>query len=187
MNSNLRFYVLVGAVLLLGASAAQASEASERIFNKAMASFQNDDTEQAAFLFEQAVVADPAIAKTRFWLGRSYWENEETERAQRAFNQATTIDPGFREAFYWGGVADLELDDKEAAEEKYEWLVKLCGEECPQAVELRSALDEPEEEAFLDLFSAREDEDGDKSGNEESEEAPNGNDSDDGANGNNAQ
>lgn len=187
MNSNLRFYVLAGVVLLLGAPAAEASEASERIFNKAMASFQSDDTEQAAFLFEQAVIADPAVAKTRFWLGRSYWENEEKTKAQRAFDQTVTIDPGFREAFYWGGIADIELDDKEAAEEKYEWLVKLCGEECPQAVELRSAIDEPEEEAFPDLFSAREDEDGSGDGNEGDEESPNGNDSDDGGSGNNAQ
>ncbi|MCY4035284.1 MAG: tetratricopeptide repeat protein [Hyphomicrobiales bacterium] len=181
MNPKLRSYVLAGAGVLLGACAAQANEASDRIFEKAMASFQGDDTEQAAYLFEQAVIADPAIAQTRFWLGRSYWENEEAAKAQRAFNQTVTIDPGFREAFYWGGLADIQQDDKEAAEEKYEWLVKLCGEECKEAADLRSAIDKPEEEAFLDLFSKNEE------GEEGDEENTNGGGSNDGDSGSNAQ
>ena len=183
MKAKLRPYVLAGVITLAGASAALANEASERIFDKAKTNFDSNDLEQAAFLFEQAVIADPTIAKTRYWLGRTYWENEEITKAQRAFDQTTTIDPGFKDAFYWGGVADVELDNKEAAEEKYEWLVKLCGD-CTQAIELRSAIDAPREEAFLDLFD-EEDEDGDKEA--KAEKDSNGNSGDDGDSGDNAQ
>ena len=163
--------------IVAGASAVLASEASERIFGKANERFERNDFEEAAFLLEQAVIADPAVAKIRFWLGRSYWENEEISKAQRAFNQTISLDPLFQSAFYWGGLADLELNEREAAEEKYESLVRICVD-CSQALELRAALDEPEEEEFLDLFSENNTgEDEDSGGrNEEAEKNPNGND-----------
>lgn len=172
MKPKLRPCVLACVIVLAGASAALANEASDRIFEKAKAKFDSNNLEEAAFLFEQAVIADPAVAKTRYWLARTYWENEEVEKAQRAFNQTGDIDPGYKDAFYWGGRADIELEEVEAAEEKYEWLVKLCGD-CTQAVELRAAIDAPKEEAFLNLF---EDEDGDDSDGE-AEENSNGDDS----------
>lgn len=176
MKPKLHSYILAGALILAGgASAALANDASDRIFQMAKAKFDSNDYEQAAFLFEQSVIADPAVAETRYWLARTYWEREEIEKAQRAFNQTGIIDPGYKSAFYWGGLADVELDDKESAEEKYEWLVKLCGD-CMEAVDLRTAIDAPREEAFLELFD-EEDEDA------KSEEDSNG----DGDSGDNAQ
>ena len=156
-----------------------ANEASQRLFDKGVVFFEEEDNEQAAFLFEQAVIADPAIAEIRFWLGRSYWEQDEKEKAQRAFDQAIAIDPAYESAYYRGGLADLELENREAAEKKYELLEKLCGD-CEQALELRAALDKPEEEPFLDLFAQNdEDEEGDEDSEESSEETESESDNDD--------
>lgn len=184
MKPKLHSRIIAGVAItaiIAGASAVLANEASDRIFDKANERFERNDFEEAAFLFEQAVIADPAVAKIRFWLGRSYWENDEVSKAQRAFNQTISLDPLFQSAFYWGGLADLELDEREAAEEKYESLVRICVD-CSQALELRAALDEPEEEEFLDLFSENNAGEGEDGGgrNEEAEENPNGNDDGDG-------
>ncbi len=168
MKLKLYSYILAGVIILAGASAALANDASDRIFKMAKEKYDSTDYEQAAFLFEQSIIADPTIAETRYWLARTYWEREEIEKAQRAFNQTGIIDPGHKSSFYWGGLADIELDNKEAAEEKYEWLVKLCGD-CMEAVDLRTAIDTPREEAFLDLF-----EDEDEDGEAESEEDDDG-------------
>ena len=153
MSTALRILLpaCLAAAVLLPAPAAPANPAAERLLERGMELFQADDPQQAAYLLEQALIADPADARVRFWLGRSYWRQEQPAKARRAFDQAIAIDPSDADALYWGGLADLRQDDREAAEEKFAWLERLCGE-CERALELRAELDKPEEEPFLDLF-----------------------------------
>ena len=141
-----------GLLLALLARPALANQAAERLLDRGMELFEQEDAEQAAFFLEQALIADPADAQVRFWLGRSYWQQEQMAKARRAFDQAIAIDPAHENALYWGGLADLQLDDRDAAEEKFTWLERLCGD-CDKALELRAELDKPEDEPFLDLFS----------------------------------
>lgn len=153
----LAFLMAAGCTILLCSPAfdtttAAANETSRILLDKGVALFEEGDAEQAAFLLEQAIIADPADAQTRFWLGRSYWQAEELVKAQRAFNQAVTIDPSYEIALYWSALADLKQDERDSAEDKYSTLQKLCGD-CEEALELRATLDKPEEEPFLDLFS----------------------------------
>ena len=131
--------VLIAAVAL-PAPDASANPASARLLDRGMESFEDDDPQQAAFFLEQALIADPADAQVRFWLGRSYWQQEQTAKARRAFDQAIAIDPAHADALYWGGLADLRQDERDAAEEKYGWLERLCGD-CEQATALRAELD----------------------------------------------
>lgn len=172
---SLVFLLMTGCAIALFSTAidctnAFANEASQRLLEKGRSLFDQGDTKQAAFLLEQAVIADPADPQPRFWLGRSYWQNEEFIKSQRAFNQAISIEPAYKSALYWGGLADLEQDDRKSAEEKYTTLEKVCGD-CEEALELRAAIDEPEEDPFLDLFSESNGEsDGSDDGTAESSE-----------------
>ena len=173
---------LVSAGMLFAPWAA-ANEASERLLGMGMASFEGEDVEQSVNLFEQALIADPADAQVRFWLGRGYWQQEEITKARRAFDQAIAIDPAHQGALYWGGLADLEQNNKEAAEDKYTSLEKLCSG-CEETVKLRTELDKPEEEPFLDLFAQNDEEgedgdEGDETGAGDENDAGGGGDASD--------
>ncbi|MEM7568320.1 MAG: tetratricopeptide repeat protein [Pseudomonadota bacterium] len=139
---------LVWMVAALGLAAAQSATAkppvqlSQDIVSAAQKASQDGDLEEAARLYEAAIVADPASVSAYVGLGKTQAALKRPKSAKRYFQTAVKIDPNNLGALEAQSVHYIALGDLMQAEKNINRLRRLCVNGCEALSSVLKAYDQ---------------------------------------------
>ena len=112
----------------------------ENFFDEAMTMYQNEEYEEARFLFERNIVYNPKDAKTYLYLAKIYNHEENQRKEEYNLDTALLIEPNNEEVILMLMKIALKKSNYSKVKDLSQTFVKVCKKLCDENDEIQDSL-----------------------------------------------